>query len=334
MQHNWKPIIQQLQFARKILLTTHVNPDGDAIGSEMALYYCLQSMQKSVEILNSSALPEEYAFLDPGKVIRQYNPNRDSGRLREFDLAFILDVGGVTRIGSLGDDLAQAKIPCVCIDHHPENHIVCDFKIVDEKESATSCLIYELIKRINPGCINRRIAEAVYVGLMTDTGSFRFENATPKAFRLAAELLEYDVRPNEIYNRIYESHSPLRMALLGKVLQQIHYEVDGRLAWFTIRQRDLQETAVSSDEIGGFTDLIRSIDGVEVAVMFLEVGLQQVRVNLRSKGQVIVNEIARQFDGGGHYYAAGLTFEGTVEAAVGAVIPIIRRALEKRGDKN
>lgn len=334
MHHHWNPIIRQLKSAGKVLLTTHINPDGDAIGSEMALYHCLQSMQKPTEILNSSALPEEYAFLDTGKVIRQYVPARDAGRLREFDLAFILDVGGITRIGSLGDDLARAKIPCVCIDHHPENHIVCDFKIVDESEAATCCLIYELIRRINPECISREVAEAIYVGLMTDTGSFRFENATRKAFRLAAELLEYDVRPNEIYNRIYESHSPRRMALLGKILQQIHYEVDGRLAWFTVRQSDLQEAGVASDEIGGFTDFIRSIRGVEVAVMFLEIGSQQVRVNLRSKGDVIVNELARQFNGGGHYYAAGLTFDGTVEAAVGAVIPAIRRVLKKKGARD
>lgn len=328
MDYNWKPIIQRLRSAGRILLTTHVNPDGDGIGSEIAMYHCLRKMDISAEIINSSAFPDEYSFLDPAKIVQQYDPQRDFARLNEFDLIFIFDVGGITRTGILGDDLAKMDIPCICIDHHPENHIVCDYKIVDEKAPATTCLIYELIKDIDVEFMDRKIAEAVYVGLMTDTGSFRFENASKRAFRVASELLEYGIRPNEIYKQVYESYSRQRMAMLGRVLQAVHYEQNGKLAWFTVTREDLRQVGASLDEIGGFTDFIRSIKGVEVAVMFLEVEPKKIRVNFRSKGKVIVNAIARIFGGGGHYFAAGLTINDTLTAATHLVLPEVRKAIE------
>ncbi|MBU0713201.1 bifunctional oligoribonuclease/PAP phosphatase NrnA [bacterium] len=329
MQHNWKPIISQLKSAGKILLTTHVNPDGDGIGSEIAMYHFLLKMNIISEIINSSAFPEEYAFLDPEKVIQQYIPERDFERLKEFDLIFIFDVGGITRTGILGDDLARLEIPSICIDHHPENHIVCDYKVVDDKAPSTTCLVYELIKEIGTEYIDKQIAEAVYVGLMTDTGSFRFENANKYAFRVASELLEYDIKPNDIFKHVYESYSRQRMALLGTVLQTVHYENDEKLAWFTISRDDLKRAGVQLDEIGGYTDFIRSIKGVEVSVMFLEIDLNKIRVSFRSKGKVVVNQIARKFGGGGHFYAAGLTVENTLEKVTLMVLPEARKAIEQ-----
>ena len=329
MQHNWKPIIEQMKSAGKILLTTHVNPDGDGVGSEMALYHCLMNMNIKTEIINSSAFPEEYGFLDPGKVIQQYNPEHDFKRLKEFDLIFIFDVGGITRIGILGDDLAKMEIPCICIDHHPENQIVCDYKVVDDKAPATTCLVYEMIKAIDIDHIDKQIAEAVWVGLMTDTGSFRFENANKKAFGIASELLEYDIKPNEIFKHVYESYSRQRMTLLGTILRTVHYENDGQLAWFTISQDDMKKAGAHLDEISGFTDFIRSIKGVEVSIMFLELESQKVRISFRSKGKVVVNNIARKFGGGGHFFAAGLAVEDTLGNVTAMVLPEVRKAIEQ-----
>ena len=326
MQHNWKPIIKYLKESKKILLTTHVNPDGDGIGSEIAMYYCLKKMDIQTEIINSSPLPEEYAFLDKNNVIRQYQSALDKDKLKEFSLIIIFDVGGVTRTGHIGDDLSDLKTPCICIDHHPENNIVCDEKIVDEKAPATTCLVYELIKELGIS-IDRDIAEAIYVGLMTDTGSFRFENASKYAFKTASELLEFGIKPNEIYKHIYESFTRSRMAILGKILRNIQYELDGKLAWFKISQDDLEKEGAGIDEIGGFTDFIRSIKGVEVSIMFLELDKKCTRVNFRSKGKVIVNAIARIFGGGGHYYAAGLTVDKSVEQSIQTVLPEARKAI-------
>jgi len=329
IEHDWKPVIEKLKTSRKALLTTHVNPDGDGLGSEMAMYYYLRKMDIEVEIINDSALPDEYSFLDPQNIIRQYDRERDRGRLNQFDLIFTLDIGGVARLGKLGEDLASLNIPTICIDHHPENHISCSYKIVDEKSPATACLIFELINQLNPEVIDTKIAEALYVGLMTDTGSFRFENTTAKAMETAAEFIRLGVKPTEIFSNVYENYTRQRMKLLGATLQKIQYEFDGKLAWFTVLGSDVQEAGATLDEVGGFTDFVRSIKGVEVAIMFFEVRKNRVRVNFRSQGRVIVNEIARKFGGGGHFFAAGISLNDTLEEAVDKILPEVRKAIRK-----
>ncbi|MBU4443909.1 bifunctional oligoribonuclease/PAP phosphatase NrnA [bacterium] len=329
IEHDWKPVIEKLKASRKALLTTHVNPDGDGLGSEMAMYYCLGKMDIEVEIINDSALPDEYSFLDPQNIIRQYDRERDRGRLNQFDLIFTLDIGGVARLGKLGEDLALLNIPTICIDHHPENHISCSYKIVDEKSPATACLIYELMKQMNPEVIDTKIAEALYVGLMTDTGSFRFENTTAKAMEIAAELIRLGVKPTEIFSNVYENYTRQRMKLLGATLQKVQYEFEGKLAWFTVLGSDVREAGATLDEVGGFTDFVRSIKGVEVAIMFLEVRKNRVRVNFRSQGRVIINEIARKFGGGGHFFAAGISLNDTLEEAVDKILPEVRKAVRK-----
>ncbi|MCK4641711.1 MAG: bifunctional oligoribonuclease/PAP phosphatase NrnA [Candidatus Marinimicrobia bacterium] len=329
MEHNWKPVIEKLKTSRKVLLTTHVNPDGDGLSSEIAMYYCLRKMDIEVEIINDSALPDEYSFLDPENIIRQYDREKDRGRLNQFDLIFTLDIGGVARLGKLGEDLALLNISTICIDHHPENHISCSYKIVDEKSPATACLIYELMKQMNPEVIDTKIAEALYVGLMTDTGSFRFENTTAKAMEIAAELIRLGAKPADIFSNVYENYTRQRMKLLGVVLQKIQYEFEGKLAWFKVLGSDIQEAGATLDEVGGFTDFVRSIKGVEVSIMFLEVRKNRVRVNFRSQGKVIVNEIARKFGGGGHFFAAGISLNDTLEDAVDKVLPEVRNAVRK-----
>jgi len=329
MDHNWQPIIEEIKKSKRILLTTHVNPDGDGLGSELALYYCFKKMGIYSKILNDSATPEEYKFLDPDGIILCYNPEKHGEILRTIDLVFTLDIGGFSRLGRLGDELSHLNLATICIDHHPENHLCCTHKIVDEESSATSCLIYELIKIICPQSIDQNIAEAVYVGLLTDTGSFRFENTNSTVMEIAAELIKLGVKPMDVFQQVYERYTPQRMKLLGIALQKVQYESDGKLTWFTVTTADRLATGVTLDEISGFTDFVRSIKGVEVSVMFLETDDETIRVNFRSKGKVLVNEIAIQFGGGGHYFAAGATIKGSLEAALNRILPVVRRSVEK-----
>jgi phosphoesterase RecJ-like protein len=329
MDHNWQPIIDEIKKSKRILLTTHVNPDGDGLGSELAMYYCLKKMGICSKILNDSATPDEYKFLDPDGIILRYNPEEYGEILRTIDLVFTLDIGGFSRLGRLGDELSHLNLATICIDHHPENHLCCTHEIVDEESPATSCLIYELIKIICPQSIDQKIAEAVYVGLLTDTGSFRFENTNSTVMEIAAELIKLGVKPMDVFQQVYERYTPQRMKLLGIALQKVQYECDGRLAWFTITTADRLATGVTLDEIGGFTDFVRSIQGVEVSAMFLETDDETIRVNFRSKGKVLVNEIAIQFGGGGHYFAAGATIKGSLETALNKILPVVRRSVEK-----
>lgn len=329
MDHDWQPIIDKLKSSQNVLMTTHVNPDGDGLGSEMAMYHCLTKMGLKVRIINESPLPDEYRFLDPDHVISQYDKMKHGSLLEEFDLVFTFDVGGTSRLGKIGADLAKLNIPTICIDHHPENQIVCDHKIIDEKAPATTCLIYELIKLMCPDLMDQKIAEAIFVGLMTDTGSFRFENTTARSFETAAELINLGVKPAYIHRHVYESYTPERMKLLGMTLQKVNYEFDRRLAWFTVTIDDIRQSGASLDEIGGFTDFIRSIKGVEVSVMFLEVKPDRIRINFRSKGKIIVNTIARKFGGGGHKFAAGITVKLTLKEAINQILPDVRKATKE-----
>jgi len=329
MEHDWQPIIEEIKKSKNVLLTTHVNPDGDGLGSELALYYCLKKMGIWAEIINDSTMPEEYKFLDPDSIILCYNPEKHSEILRTIDLVIILDIGGFSRLGRLGDELGHLNLATICIDHHPENHLCCTQKIVDEESSATACLIYELIKIICPQGIDQKIAEAVYVGLLTDTGSFRFENTNSTVMKIAAELIKLGVKPKDVFQQVYESYTPQRTKLLGIALQKVQYEYDGKLAWFTVTTADRLATGVTLDEVSGFTDFVRSIRGVEVAVMFLETDDETIRINFRSKGKVLVNKIAIQFDGGGHYFAAGATIKGSLETALNRILPVVRRSVEQ-----
>ncbi len=329
MDHNWQPIIAEIKKSKHILLTTHVNPDGDGLGSELAMYYCLKGMGICSIILNDSATPEEYKFLDPNGVIWCYNPEKHDEILRTIDLVFTLDIGGFSRLGKLGNELSHLNLTTICIDHHSENHLCCTHKIVDEESPATACLIYELLKILYPQSIDQKIAKAVYVGLLTDTGSFRFENTNSTVMEIAAELIKLGVKPMEIFQQVYESYTPQRMKLLGIALQKVQYGCDGRLAWFTITTADRLATGVTLDEINGFTDFVRSIKGVEVSIMFLETNDETIRVNFRSKGKILVNEIAIQFGGGGHYFAAGATIKGSLETALNRILPVARRSVEQ-----
>ncbi|MDD5539695.1 MAG: bifunctional oligoribonuclease/PAP phosphatase NrnA [Candidatus Marinimicrobia bacterium] len=324
-KHDWLNIIAKISQAAKILLTTHHNPDGDGLGAEAALYNCFKRLGKSPYILNSSVLPPEYVFLNEDGIFNTYRAGQDISELADYDLLMILDAGSTDRLGALGPALNALNLATICIDHHPFNNCPAgNTSVIDEHAPATAILIYELIKAMAPQTIDIKIAEALYTGLMTDTGSFRFENTTAETMLTAAEFLKYGIQPGLIYRYVYENYRPERMKLLGMVLQNVQYEFNNQLAWFSVTREQVAAAETVLDEVDGFTDFIRSIKGVEVAVMFLEVRANLIRMNFRSKGRYPINAIARQFGGGGHPFAAGLVMEVGLTEAIKTVMPAVR----------
>jgi len=326
----WQEIITLIEQSDRILISTHVNPDGDALGAEAALYYCLVRMGKSPFILNSSNLPTEYDFLNRDHIFNTYRPERHNSILQEYDLLFVLDISDAERLGRIGIELRQLNLPTICLDHHPNHKTVFSLSVVDTRVAATVVLIYRLILKINKTFLDKRIAEAIYVGLMTDTGSFRFENTDRVAFRLAADLLKYAIQPGVIFSSVYENYRPQRMRLLGMILQEINYEYNGQLAWFTVTAQQIKDADAIIDEVDGFTDFVRSIKGVEIAMMFLEVGPQRTRMNFRSKGRFPVNDITRSLGGGGHPFAAGLALDVPLTTALERVLPRVREVFNQQ----
>ena len=321
-------INKRLSDSQNILITSHVRPDGDALGSESAMYHLLKKIKKNPRIYNSSSLPWEFNFLNEENIFHHYNSERDKKTLKDFDLAVVLDVGSFSRLGELGEDLKESGLSVICLDHHPIRSHEFDYEFVDTKAAATCSLIYELIMETNPHLMNLDIANAIWVGIMTDTGSFRFENTTPKTMKIAARLLDFGVTPGPLYRHIYENKLPKQMLLLGMVLQNVKYECDGKLAWFFITQEMADKAGARIEEVDGYTDFVRTTYGVEVAIMFLEREKENIRLNFRSKGNVIINEIAKNHNGGGHAFASGATFHDKIEKAEEIIIPEAKQEVQ------
>ena len=317
----WTKVNRIIDRCQRFLLTTHINPDGDGLGSELALAAYLKSLGKEATIINSHRTPPTYRFLDVEEEIRVYRSERDSDYICNSDVIFILDSGSLDRLGDLRESIGSSPALKVCIDHHVGPQDKFDLIVSDEDACSVGEMIYHLIKS-REGQLSLRIAKSLYVSILTDTGSFRFSNTNPRAHRAAADLIAAGVRPQEIYQKVYEVGSAPWIRLLGRVLGEINFECEERIAWFKITQDILLSSGVSLEEAKDFVDFPRLVGKVEVILLFLETEDGKIKVSIRSKGRVAINNLAVRFGGGGHPFASGITLvdrqiEGVVEEIVG-----------------
>jgi len=303
----------------KFVLTTHVNPDGDGLGCEAALAAWLLDLGKDVFIFNHSPVPANYKFLDPDKMMKVYNRDQHREILLSVDHVIILDISDWNRLRELGVDIREAPVAKICIDHHPPQDKFVDLKVVDTNSCATGEIIYDLLKFAGAK-ISRRIAEALYTSIITDTGSFRFSNTNPRAFRICGELVETGISPQRIYQNIYE-HQPIsKIRLFAHALNHLKMEERGRVVWFEIAKEVLAEKGANTYDTEGFADYPRVINGVEVSIMFIEMDDAKFKVSLRSRGNHVINGIAQKFGGGGHPYAAGIMIEGSMKEYIPRIL--------------
>lgn len=313
----------------RFVLTTHASPDGDGIGSEMALFHFLKARGKTVHILNPTPMTREFHFLDPHSDIEKYEKVKHAEIVEAADAFVILDIGSYTRLKELGESILELDGKTVCIDHHPITKHEFDYKLIQADAAATGMIMYELIKFIDPDSINFEIAQALYCAIMTDTGSFRFNNTTPETHAIAKELLEYGVKPYNVYKNVYESYSLERMKLLGKIIDRLELSDDKRIGYFPVTLEMQKEVGAQPHDVEGFSDFIRSIGDIEVAVMFHEIDPETTRINFRSKGRVVINSVAKKFDGGGHKFAAGAIIEKPYEEVIPMVIEEVQNVIEE-----
>ncbi|HIO75110.1 MAG TPA: bifunctional oligoribonuclease/PAP phosphatase NrnA, partial [Candidatus Marinimicrobia bacterium] len=314
--NRWSAVQEILDGAENIIMSTHMNPDGDGLGSQLAMADYLESKGKKFTILNPSPVPEDLYFLSEYADFRHYDRQTQKHILAAADLAIIFDIGDYNRLGHLGEDLEELGIKLLSIDHHPHQEPNgFSHSVHDVTACATGYLIYDFLKYANGSMetISLKAAEGLYVALMTDTGSFRFNNTDAAAHEMAGELIRFGVRPYELYQQVYESAPVEKVKLLGAVLENIHLSAGGKLAWFIVTREMIKEAGASSTHVGGFTDTVRSVKGVEVAVMLHEIADNKTRLNFRSKGRVKIDDLARQFGGGGHPFAAGAVVRQTMD---------------------
>ena len=312
-------VLELLDGAQSVVVTTHANADGDGAGSEVALAAFLRARGTEAWIVNPTPFPESCAFLlpDPAWVVPAKSEEA-SRRCREADLAVVLDTAEVPRIGRVKALIRD--LPKVVIDHHPPGGKPIQGMVFrDTTACATGALVFELIERAG-GPWNEAIARALYMAVLTDTGGFRFTNTNPACFRVAARLVELGAAPEELYRAAYGRFHPRRFELLRESLATLTVHESGRLAWMTVPKDAYDRLGATVGDLEGFVDVPREVAGVEVAMLFRTTADGRIKVSLRSLPPVDVNVIAVELGGGGHVRAAAAVVRGPLEEAIERVV--------------
>ena len=321
-----KKVVEAIKSNKNFLITTHVNPEGDALGSELVIYRLLRTLGKHAVIINEDNLPAAYDFL-PG--INKIKKLKKSLKNIKFDCFVALDCSDLKRCGKVSRINLNNR-PIINIDHHISNEGFGDINWIEPNASSTSEMLYKLYKRLRIP-LDRSTAVSLYVGILTDTGSFHYSNTSALTHKIASELLRLNLDIAKIYKKAYEEIPFSDMKLLSKILPTISRQLHGKIAWLQIRKNLLKNKITSIDLTEHLLSFARSIKDVEVAVLFKEnLGQKnEVRVNLRSQGKIDVNKIARFFGGGGHKTASGCTIKGRIEDVRRRVLNKIRESFHE-----
>ncbi len=313
----FEEIGRALREHQRFAVLGHVRPDGDALGSQLALALSLKELGKNVLVWNEDGMLEKYSFLPGAKLLR-----KPPSVPEDVDVAVALDTAIQNRLGTTLAAIRSAKI-WINIDHHPSNPGYGDIVYVDSTAPATGQIIFDLLKNQSLP-LTREIAENLYVAISTDTGSFQYPNTTAHTFELAAELVRAGVDVGCVSQQLYENYPRRRIQLLRELLATMRFEANGRVASFSLNLNLARQLGVLPEDNEGLIDHLRAIRGVVVAVFFEELPEVKVRVSMRSKSErVDVRAICEKFGGGGHVLAAGARVRGTLEEVKSRILEAI-----------
>lgn len=314
-----------METAGRVVLTTHINADGDGVGSEAALARFLIRGGVDVTLINPTPVPDTLAFLVDG--LPAYDPTDSEGKraLQETDWLLLLDTSEPSRLGAVAERLETTRVAVV--DHHPpSDEGYAEVVVRDTSACATGELVYDLLT-LRGDALVPEDAIGLYVAIATDTGSFRFSNTGPRAHAIAAHLIAAGVDPAALYRRLYAQHTPARLKLIRSALEGLVVDEEYRIAWVTITNAALREAGAQSDDTEGMVEYPRRIRGVEVAILMREVSAERTKASLRSNGRLDVSELARRLGGGGHPKAAGVLLEMPLPEATNVVVEAVREAV-------
>lgn len=319
----------------KFLLTTHVNPDGDAIGSEVAFARWLRSLGRQVRILNDSPTPAAYRWLTDEDPCELYTEALAEERFAEADALVVLDTGSRARIGRVERHIARHAIAVAIVDHHATHEGFGQVNVVEPDQASASSLVFELMAEAG-ATPDRRAAEALYTGLFTDTGNFRYSNTDARAHRMAAALIEAGVDPQECTSRVGATAPAGRLRFFGEALAALEMLEDGRIAVLDAAPEHFARHGLQGADTDGLVDMPRMIAGVEIVALFSEVEPGKTKVSLRSTGRVNIDQVCARLGGGGHPHAAGANLAGSRADARAKVLPELARivaALDAAGGR-
>jgi len=319
-----KRVIEAIKKYNSFLITAHVNLEGDSLGSQLAMKRLIEAMGKRAFILDSDKVPEHYEFLPGADEVLN-----DVEKKRDFDAAIVLDCPTLKRTGRVKDIIYKKK-PIINIDHHISNEMFGDANWVDARASSAGEMVYKLFKETGKK-ITKETALSLYIAILTDTGSFNYDNTSSVTHEIAGELLGYGLEPASVSERVYERRSVEDIKLLGLVLSTIKVNKTGEIAYLEATCDMLKKTGADMAKSEGFINFARSIDNVKVAVLFKEDPKEKgkISISFRSKGEADVNSIASFFGGGGHVKASGCTIEGKLEDVRKVVLAKVEEALKE-----
>ena len=316
-------IIQHIKGGQHILIASHAEPDGDSVGSLVALGLALAKLHKKITMYNSSPIPAVYRFLPgAGRIVRQIK------KADTYDLAIVLDCGDLVRVGEASAEVGRITL-LINIDHHVSNTGFGHIQLIDTTACATAEIVYRLINALEIP-FDQAIATSIYTGILTDTGSFRFSNTNRAAFAISKAMTDAGVEPHSVAQRVFGTYSLGRIKLLNMALNSIEISDNGKLSMMTVTRSMLNTTGTNTEDLDGMINYARRIEDVKVAALIHEIkngagkfaNMNRYHVSLRSESSVDVAKIASKFGGGGHTSAAGFQIESTIVALKTKIIEL------------
>ncbi|WP_424765748.1 DHH family phosphoesterase [Paenibacillus sp. sgz302251] len=308
--------------ANNFLVVSHVQPDGDAISSTLVVGWLLQKLGKSAVLINEGELPSRLSFLDNFESIVNY---KQAPPEQKFDAVIAIDCADYRRIGDVTSSFAhEAKL--LNIDHHPTNNSFGALNVIRAEAAATVEILFDLIERAGI-TLDLNCATAIYTGLLTDTGGFRYSNTSPRVMNIASQLLAIGVSGNELADHLLEKMTLAKLKLLQIALSRLTFSDNLEIGWVYIGKDDLQETGAVREDLEGIVNYALNVDGVEVGILFKESEDGAVKASIRSAGKANVAAIAQTFGGGGHVRAAGCRLDGPLPDAIQQLVEAVRKAL-------
>jgi len=313
--------------ANTIFISTHIFPDADGIGSQVALTLALKYLGKNVVCINQSSLLKRYRYLDQTNVIHSYHQYSKKKSKKEIDLFIIVDTNSTSRVGSDIQALVEKSKRVLFIDHHPCSEAIAAIHCINTKAAATGEIVGEIIQSFKIP-FNQDLALPLYTAILIDTNSFRYPTVTHNTHKLISTLLKTGIRPQIAYNKIYGTKSITHIKLVGHILSSAQTTPSGNIAWIVVDQKTIEMYDGNVEDTHSFINHLLILDKIKVACMFRDVG-NKVKISLRSAGDIDVGVIAQALGGGGHNHSAATLVEGKLKEIIPSTIEKIQEMLKR-----
>ncbi len=326
MTINWPRFTELIRSHQRFVLTSHIRPDCDALGSELGMAHVLEALGKDVRIVNGQATPPNIAFIDPEKRIDVIDETVKPADLADREILLVLDTSAWAQLGPMGEVVKTTKAKKMVLDHHMSSDDLGAEEFKNVKAEATGRLVMDAAEQLSVK-LTEKMATPLFAAIATDTGWYRFPSATSETYRYAAKLIDAGASPSAIYNALYEQDTLGRMKLRGAILARIQAELAGRLAYTHVLLEDFDRTGSLPSDTEDAINMLLAIAGTQVAVIFVQLPKNAFKVSFRSRSHVDCSKLAEQFSGGGHKAAAGATLTGSLADVEPRVLDAVRAAM-------